>query len=235
MNFMVKALFVATMAVLVVPVASAQILLNEIRVDHSGADTDEYVELAGPAGASLSGYTVIVIGDGTGGCGVVEAVISLSAFAIQPDGYFALRYSGGVVVLTGYDATVAGSFENSDNLSFFLVTGSTAVAAADLDTNNDGILDSTPWTTIVDQVGLFEGTVVNCTTDEYIYATPVVGPDGTFVPGHIYRCGGSWMIGPFGTTPFPTGVVDTPGAANTACPVPVAPSTWSNIKARISN
>ncbi|MCU0621789.1 MAG: hypothetical protein MUC69_09820, partial [Gemmatimonadales bacterium] len=58
--------------------ASAQITLNEIRIDHTGTDTDEYVELAGPAGASLAGYHVVVIGDGTGGCGIVEAAIDLN-------------------------------------------------------------------------------------------------------------------------------------------------------------
>ncbi|MDZ4803722.1 MAG: hypothetical protein SGI90_02510 [Candidatus Eisenbacteria bacterium] len=234
MKFLAKALSVAALAVLVSTSASAQILLNEIRTDQTGSDTDEYVELAGPAGASLAGYSIVVIGDGTGGCGVVEAAISLAAFSIQADGYFALRYSAGVALLTGYDATLTGSFENSDNLTFLLVTGNTAAVANDLDTNNDGILDTTPWATIVDQVGLSEGTVVNCTTDEYLYTTTVVGPDGTFAPGHVYRCGATWLIGPFGGV-LPTGGVDTVGAANTSCPVPVAPSTWSNIKARISN
>ncbi|TPW14418.1 MAG: Endonuclease/exonuclease/phosphatase family [bacterium] len=175
-----------------------------------------------------------MIGDGTGGCGIVEAAINLGAFSIQADGFFAIRYSAGVALLTGYDASLAGSFENSDNLTFLLVTGNTAAAANDLDTNNDGVLDLTPWTTIIDQVGILETAVVNCTTDEYLYTGTTVGPDGTFAPGHIYRCGASWLIGPFGGV-LPAGGVDTVGGANTGCPVPVAPSTWSNIKARTSN
>jgi hypothetical protein len=209
--------------------ASAQITLNEIRVDHTGTDTDEYVELAGPAGASLAGYQVVVIGDGTGGCGIVEAAIDLSGYTIQPDGVFALRYSGGTAALAGYDANSTGSFENSDNLTFLLVAGFVGTVNQDLDTNNDGVLDLQPWSSIVDEVGLAEGVLpIDCTNNEHLYTGVVVGPDGTFVPGHVFRCGNQWFIGPFGTT-WPTGIQDTPGAPND-CAVPTRSSTWGQVK-----
>jgi hypothetical protein len=221
-------------ALLVAGAASGQIRLNEIRIDQTGADTDEYVEFSGPAGASLSGYHLLVIGDGTPGCGTVEVVIDLAAYSIQADGLFALRFSGGVAQLAGYDATLAGSFENSDNLTFLLVTGNTATTAApnnDIDTNNDGILDTPRWTTIVDEVAILEDAIPGCgtpqTDDEAVYSGTTVGPDGTFVPGHVYRCGNSWLIGPFDIV----GGSDTPGSPN-GCPVPVEASTWSRIKSR---
>lgn len=221
-------------ALLVAGAASAQILFNEIRIDQTGADTDEYVEFAGPAGASLAGYTLLVIGDGTPGCGTVEVALDLSAYSIQADGLFALRYSGGVAQLAGYDATLTGSFENSDNLTFFLVTGNTATTTSpnnDIDTNNDGVLDNVLWTTIVDEVAILEDALPGCGSpqadDEAVYSTTTVGPDGTFVPGHVYRCGNQWLIGQFDIA----GGDDTPGSANN-CPVPVEASTWSRIKTR---
>jgi hypothetical protein len=133
-------------------------------------------------------------------------------------------------VLTGYDATVSGSIENSDNLTFLLVTGSTATAGTDLDTApEDGTLDSTPWTLVLDSVAITEGVAVNCTSEEHVYSSTVVGPDGIFSPGHIFKCPEGWRIGPFGTAPWPTGAVDTVGAAN-SCPVGVENKTWTNVK-----
>ena len=52
--------------------------INEVRIDHIGVDDNEYVELIGPAGTVLDGYSYIVIGDGTGGSGVLETVIDLT-------------------------------------------------------------------------------------------------------------------------------------------------------------
>lgn len=213
----------ATCALAAAVPASAQIRFNEIRIDQTSTDTDEYIELRGPASTSLAGHAVIIVGDGgTAGCGSIEAVIDLSTYSIQADGFFALRYSGGVAQLTGYDATVAGSIENSDNLTFFLVTGSTAVVAGDVDANNDGIQDAFPWTTLVDQVALLEDVTPGCATpqtdDEPVYSTTTVGPDGAFVPGHVYWCPDTnvWAIGAFDLV----GGLDTPGAANPSCASP---------------
>lgn len=212
--------------------ASAQFTLNEIRVDHSGADVDEYVEIAGTPGSSLAGVTLLVIGDtgSVGTCGIVETVIDLSAFSIQADGLFCLRYSAGAAQLTGYDADLTGSFENSDTISFMLVRDNQANLTDDLDAApEDGVLDSTPWSLLIDSVAIYEGIPANCTTDEHYYATPV-GPDGAFSPGHIYRCTDGWHIGPFGTAPWPgADIVDTPGAPN-ACTVGVENKTWGTVK-----
>ena len=208
----------ATAAITAGP-ASAQFMLNEVRIDHTGTDVDEYVEIKGTAGAALTSHWLVVIGDGAGGCGTVENAIDLSAYSIQADGYFALRVSSGVPTLTGYDATVAGSFENSDNLTFLLVTDNTAAVASDLDADNNGTIDLAPWTAVVDEIGLSEGTVVNCAgTDEYLYTATLIGPDGINVPGHAYRCSDTlaWQIGQFAIP----GGVDTPGAVNPTCLTP---------------
>lgn len=210
--------------------AFAQIRMNEIRLDQTGTDVDEYIELSGPAGASLAGYSLVIIGDtgSAGTCGVIEEVFDFSPYSIQADGYLAIVDGDGVPTLAGYDVVLGAgtlNFENSDNVTYLLVQGFSGTDGSDLDTNDDGVLDSTPWTTLVDHVGISEGTVPNCTTDEYLYSTNVVGPDGTFVPGHVFRCGNSWYIGPFD----PLTGVDTPGSAND-CATDTKSSSWGRIK-----
>jgi hypothetical protein len=210
--------------------AFAQIRMNEIRCDQTGADVDEYIELSGPAGAALTGYSLIVLGDtgSSGTCGVIEEVFSFSPYSIQADGYFAVVDGDGAPTLTGYDATLGAgtlNFENSDNVTYLLVTGFSGTDGSDLDTNDDGVLDSTPWTSLVDHVGINKGTVPNCTTEERLYSTNVVGPDGSFAPGHVFRCGNSWYIGPFD----PSTGVDTPGRAND-CATDAKSSSWGRLK-----
>ena len=39
--------------------AVAQVAINEIRIDQTGTDNDEYFELYKPGGGSLAGYTYL--------------------------------------------------------------------------------------------------------------------------------------------------------------------------------
>jgi hypothetical protein len=197
--------------------ASADIQINEIRIDNSGSDSDEYFELIGPPGASLAGLTYIVVGDSSAimCSGVIECVVPLGGFSIQSDGLLCLRNSIPAVpaVLTGYDGMVPLTFENSDNLTHMLVSGFTGARGQDLDTNDDGVFDATPWTAVVDCIGLSTGVAPACPgTSERLYCGATVGPDGANVPGHVYRASDNlaWLIGAFS----PLGTTDTPGAVN---------------------
>ena len=64
--------------------------------------------------------------------------------------------------------------------------GFTGANGDDLDTDDDGTLDSTPWTSVVDAVSLIEEANPPSGT-EYSYAVQLggvtVGPDGSFAPG----------------------------------------------------
>ncbi len=200
------------LALAMLPLAAHAAQINEIRTDQQSTDNDEYFELVGMPGESLTGLTYIVIGDGTGGCGVIEAVVSLTGLVIQPDGYLVVSELTSSFV---EDATASLNFENTDNVTHMLVSGFTGANGDDLDTNNDGVLDTTPWTAIVDAVGLVRTLVIDCVTDEYLYAATQIGPDGSFVPGHVFRCGAGFLIGNF---TFPT--QDTPGAANSCSQPP---------------
>ena len=56
------------------------IFLNEIHYDNAGADVGEFLELAGPAGASLSGWTLVGLNGATG-----QSYTSLPLEGVFPD------------------------------------------------------------------------------------------------------------------------------------------------------
>ena len=128
--------------------------INEIRIDQPGTDNDEYFELAGDAGTDLTGLSYLVIGDGIGGAGVIEAVVDLGGTAIPASGFFVA--AEGTFSLGVADLTTSLNFENSDNVTHLVVDGFVGAAGDDLDTDDDGILDSTPWSSVIDCVALVE-------------------------------------------------------------------------------
>ena len=199
--------------------------LNEIRTDQPGGDTDEYFEITGTPGASLDGISLVVIGDGSGGQGVIDGsggVVDLSGNTIPADGIF-LVYDGtdGTLGATP-DLVTALGFENGQSTTFVLARGVTATEGDDLDTDDDGTLDVTPWTEVLDAVS-----VVDDSPDDIAYAASLggteLGPVGAFPPGHIYRFSdtGTWAIGEF--DPTSPDATDTPGAANPAEGTATAP------------
>ncbi|RMF85858.1 MAG: PEP-CTERM sorting domain-containing protein, partial [Planctomycetota bacterium] len=130
------------------------------------------------------------------------------------------------LVLPGSGTSQTLNFENSDNVTHLLVTDlnpaintGSGFGGSDLDVDDDGIIDATgdydgdliddgaPWTSIVDSIGLVE----TVGSGDLLYGSNLVGPDGSFVPAHVYRFpngSGPWNIGSFG------GGFDTPGLPN---------------------
>ena len=188
--------------------------MNEIRIDQPSTDNDEFFELFGTPGASLDGLTYVVIGDGTGGSGVIEEAVSLTGQVMPGTGFFVAAEA--TFTLGVADLTTTLNFENSDNVTHMLVAGFTGSVGDDLDTDDDCVLDVTPWTSVDDAVALIEEPNPPAGT-ECEYATglgfPTVGPDGSFVPGLVGRDPdgvGPWVIGPFD----PVAGGDTPGSSN---------------------
>lgn len=183
--------------------------ISEIRIDQPGSDVSEYVELSGLANASLDGLSYIVIGDGAGGSGVVESITDLSSSSFDASGLFVFAKSS--FALGTADLVTTFSFENSDNVTHLLVSGFSGSNQQDLDTDDDGTLDVTPWIEIVDSVALVED--LDDEDGEAVYSDTQVGPDGSFVPAHIFLCDTGYQIGNFD----PAENTDTPGAANSGC------------------
>lgn len=79
------------------------VLISEALVDASGSDNGRtFVELAGPPGLSLAGYTLVGVNGGTGDA---YLTVDLSAFALPADGVFvAADAASGVTEVPGADA-----------------------------------------------------------------------------------------------------------------------------------
>jgi hypothetical protein len=206
--------------------------LNEVRIDQQGTDNDEFAELSGQPGADLSSLTYIVIGDGTGGSGVIECVMPLVGQTMPANGLFLITNKG-----TGQDGIAFGktgdlqsttmNFENGDNVTHLIVRTFTGTLAQDLDTNDDGTLDFTPWASVVEGLAICNTTAPVPTTSERWY-TPVMEsgaivpralPDTLFVGAHHYRCSpqGGWKLGFFDPVAAGSGNLDSPGSVNPEC------------------
>lgn len=193
---------------------SGALEINEIRIDQPGSDDDEYFELKGDPSLDLTNVFYIVIGDGSAGAGVVESITDLTGNTVDGNGYFVAAESS--FSLGTANLTTTLGFENSDNVTHMLVTGFTGTLQDDLDTNDDGFLDVRPWDEVLDAIALVETPFSGDKTYEMMFGGASVGPDGTFVPGHVFQCTAGWQVGDFGE-----GSTDTPGSANSPmCPAP---------------
>ncbi|MEQ8764614.1 MAG: hypothetical protein RL885_11850 [Planctomycetota bacterium] len=203
-----RAALFAALLIVATPAVAQQI--NEIRIDQPSTDNDEYFELFGTPNQALDGLTYVVIGDGSTASGTIEEAIDLTGLALDANGYFVA--AEGSFTLGVADFTTSLNFENSDNVTHMLVTGFTGANGQDLDTNDDCVLDVTPWASIVDSIALVEE--ANPPTGTECFYGTGIGPEsnqgGTFIPGQIYRCGNRWFMGLFD----PASGTDTPGAAN---------------------
>ncbi len=141
----------------------AQLRLNEIYVNPPGTDdAREYIELRalGDSAQSLAGLTFLVFeGDGTA-AGTIDVAMNLSALSTGSNGLLLLGVgypaANPWASQTNPNTAVAnletGTLENGST-TFMIVSGFTGSFGTDLDTNDDGILDSQPWTAILDSVG----------------------------------------------------------------------------------
>jgi predicted extracellular nuclease len=205
----------AALPVMGVSADTPSVVISEIRIDQPDTDNDEYFELAGPPRADLTGLTYLVIGDGTGVSGCIEAVVHLTGYSIPGDGYFVAAED--TFSLGTADMAATLNFENDDNVTHLLVSGFSGSMGDDLDTDDDGVLDVMPWSDVLDLIALVKEENPPAST-EYHYGPPSVGPDDIYVPGHALRCVAYWQIGSFD----PVGGRDTPGSPND-CSVPFVP------------
>jgi hypothetical protein len=212
------------------------ISINEIRIDQFGGnDPDEYFELEGSPGESLDGLSYLVIGDPSGtGSGVIEQIISLDGRFIGDDGFFLATKSTFGAPGTAFegivtDMTVNLNFENSDNVTHLLVNGldEMTVNGENLDLDDNGTLDVTPWSGVIDAIGLVESPDLSAAGSEWYYGAHLgfvdIGPDMAggfaFVPGHVYRennGGSQFVIGEFSLDVSDPNITidDTPGSSN---------------------
>jgi predicted extracellular nuclease len=194
--------------------AAGPVYINEIQVSTSGTDW-EFIEIQGPAGTDLSNYTLVGIESDAGNSAVgrIDLVISLSGEPIPADGFWVgMSPAAETRYATAGDLSISNnSFENS-TATYFLVTGFDGSQGDDLDTDDDGLLDSTPWTAVADSVNIRDDDF-----EDYSYGALTVGSDGAFLPSGTYRCPDA-PTSPFSYHFLNFGIPDgTPGQANSQC------------------
>lgn len=198
-------------------------VLNEIGISDTGVDA-EFFEVVGPAGTDLLGLNLLVVSgieDLTFGDGIFEgqviAQINLAG-TIPGDGFWAAmspeaETTYGVIGDQGFpDNTLANI-----SATYLLVSGFTGMIGDDLDADNDGTLDSAPWTAELDSIAVIDD------DSPLVYSATVVGPDGSFLPPGVERCPdgtGDWFQLEFNPEN------GTPGAAN-GCTGPLPPEVVS--------
>ena len=148
--------------------------INEFSFNTAGTDV-EYIELIGSPNTDYSAYVVLELESDPGDfAGEIDGFSSPGVFAMgtaDENGLF----------LADLDPN---DIENS-SITLLLVKGFTGSDGDDLDTDNDGVLDVTPWESIADSVAVSDG-------DGFAYAgAPQLYPnyDGlsTFAPGGASR------------------------------------------------
>ena len=196
--------------------ASQAVVINEIRIDQSGADTDEYFELFGSAGESLDGLSYLVIGDQSSNQGYIEAAIDLTGYQLAADGFFVAAESG-FSLHPMVDLFTSLNFENGDNVTHLLVRDFSGSLRDDIDTDDDGTADNLLWADIVDSVAM----LASSSSGDLVYSATTIGPRDGKVPPHIYRevdGSGDWLAGKAAAGSSDT--LRQPLSAVSATPVP---------------
>lgn len=143
--------------------------INEFSASTTGTDV-EYVEIYGSPETDYSAYKVLEIeGDFyLAATGTVDEVISLGT--TDANGLYLANLS-------------AGALENG-TITLLLVKDFTGALNQDLDTDEDGVFDITPWSEIVDAVAVYDG----YGTTDITYGVPVLSP---YYDGLAYAPGGA--------------------------------------------
>jgi len=179
-------------------------VINEIAVSTTGTDF-EFVELFGEAGLSLDGYALLQVD----GDGEIRSILDFNGLALGDNG-FSLATSAQAEETFGItgDLSFANNTFTNTSSTFLLVSDFTGAARFDdLDTDDDGTLDVTPFGQIVDSVSIIDD------DNPITYSENIIGPDGSFLaPGAVRNPEGS---GPFEITSFSDASSYTPTTAET--------------------
>jgi endonuclease/exonuclease/phosphatase family metal-dependent hydrolase len=144
-------------------------IINEFVLNHTGTDDAEYVEIIGEPLTDYGSYTLIQLEGDSAVAGTIDTVLQLGM--TDPAGFY----------VPGF---FYNEFENG-TATLLLVEGFSGYSGQDLDTDNDGILDVTPWEVVADKIAVTDGG-----SDDRTYADVVLTPgfDGNpYTPGGASR------------------------------------------------
>jgi hypothetical protein len=232
--------------------AVAQTRLNELYVNPPGTDDSrEYVEIRGTPGTSLANLWVVEINGHTTSEGALDVAQDLSTVTLGTNGLlmignfygsFGTPFNAPVqegTVLMDWNPSIgtANLVQLPNNSSTILIVSNfTGFAFTNLDNNHDGILDVTPWSSIVDSVGWQSTT----NSSDHLFTAAVLfngtgnTPDAAvrFPTNYAANDSAAWYAGNIttsvfdqvgvyfsastnsSTANFPAGAALTPGAPN---------------------
>jgi hypothetical protein len=143
-------------------------------------DTQEYFEISWTPNTSVAGLTLVKIEGDVSGPGPIDDAYTIpSGQTTGSNGIFLWKANTAVInpappaETNIYVADFNPDLENPST-TILLVSGYSGSVGTDLDTDNDGVLNSTPWTTVHSAVSVSDGGA----TDVF-YA---VGLSGTHIP-----------------------------------------------------
>jgi hypothetical protein len=240
-----------------------EIYANPVGTD----DNREFIELISTTGGAepMTGLVLLSIDANGGSSGGIDEAFNLNNYSTGTNGLLAigndydvatpgplagpwnaqwmnpakgnqqtvLKDPSGAAPFTGLGV---GDLSNNAFVAL-LVSGFTGAAGQDLDTNDDGIFETTPWGSIVDSIAWNEGT--GTALAGRIYGMPSLS-NTAFTPDSVSRLPGNftpnsaaaWFGGdlasdvtydPVQNFALPPGAVPTPTYANIVVP---EPSTW---------
>lgn len=153
--------------------AHAQVMpvINEFVADHTSTDTNEFVEIFGTPNTNYSNLWIVEIeGDGSSAGLIDDFIFQLGT--TDANGFWTTPFQNNVL--------------ENDNITLLLVAGFFGSVGDDIDTNNDGVIDSIFWASIIDDVASKDATVAGLT-----YSTSTLDqnltPAGSFAPGGASR------------------------------------------------
>ena len=193
-------------------------VINEFVANHFNADTNEYIELFGSPSFDFGNLRILEIEGDLPESGIIDNVFTPGAANAQ--GFHTTFLSGNVL--------------DDGTLTLMLVSGFTGNSGQDLDTNDDGVFDVTPWISILDTIAIHDfnsGDIGYGTTllaSGFDAFASAVGGASRIPNGVDTDSTGDWMrndfhlagIPGFDGTPVFGEAFNTPNATNLAVPVP---------------
>jgi endonuclease/exonuclease/phosphatase family metal-dependent hydrolase len=147
--------------------------------------------------------------------GTIDFAFDLTGSSTDADGIFVIGNPESGISFDAGDLQASFDLFGSPT-TFLIVENFTGSVGDDLDTNDDGTFDVSPFGNIINGLSLVDGDA----NPDVNYGGIVVGPDGSFAPAHGFRIdngSGEFTIGDFGDL-----FNDTPGELNREPTVPVA-------------
>lgn len=210
--------------------AQAQVI-NEFVANHTGTDTNEYIEVFGAPNTDYSNLYVVEIEGDAGSTGLIDDA----------------TYQVGTTDAGGFWCTpfLANVIENG-TVTFLLVQGYSGALNSDIDLNDDGVIDTPYWTAIIDAVAVTDGGVGDLTYAGFALDSTL--PPAGFAPGGVSRIpngvdtdsAADWARNDFDGIGLPgfTGGLDPGEAINTYCTLnttdvatPATSTSFGRIKA----